>query len=453
MNKARSWTEAERLRAKALVEQGKTYKATAEILTEEFGYLRTKDMVRKQFRAGYITLDFKRDIEKSFPLGTDSATFTEDDNYAIVEGNFTDKKTPTLERLLNKFEIDTDVWEVTNFKVNQWDVSAKEEIDGKVVWNTHTNYQAKASLIRRTPVKFDFPTVQGATVGKLAKHIASPVKNRGNLDVVVPDSQVGYKRDLQTGFMDPLHDLKAFDIVTEVIKDLKPNRVILLGDMLDLPDWSTHFMHSPEFSFTTQASLDWLASWLAEVRPYCKEMVYIEGNHEKRMTDYIIKNTMHAYGIRPANKPDVPPVVSIPYLLGLADMDIQYVGNYPSGEFYINNNLVCIHGHKVGAKSGQSVTKALDDARISTIFGHIHRLEMAHKTIWTQGNPKIYQAVSLGTIARIDGIVPSGSARHNWQQGFGVVEYDEENFQVDTVGIYEGRSIYRGKVYDARTLD
>ena len=133
MNKARSWTEAERLRAKALVEQGKTYKATAEILTEEFGYLRTKDMVRKQFRAGYITLDFKRDIEKSFPLGTDSATFTEDDNYAIVEGNFTDKKTPTLERLLNKFEIDTDVWEVTNFKVNQWDVSAKEEVDGKVV--------------------------------------------------------------------------------------------------------------------------------------------------------------------------------------------------------------------------------------------------------------------------------------------------------------------------------
>ena len=331
MNKARSWTEAERLRAKELIEQGRTYKATAEILTEEFGHLRTREMVRKQFRAGYITLDSKREIDKSFPLRNNSITFTEDDNYATLEGNFEENKAPTLEKLLDKFDIDTEVWEVTNFKVNQWDVSAKEEIDGKIVWNTHTNYQAKASLIRKTPVKFEFPTVQGANVGKLAKHIASPVKSRGNLDVVVPDSQVGFKRDLQTGEMDPLHDLKAFDIVTEAIKDLKPNRVILLGDMLDLPDWSTHFMHSPEFSFTTQASLDWMASWLAEVRPYCNELIYIEGNHEKRMTDYIIKNTMHAYGIRPANQPDVPPVVSIPYLLGLPDMDIQYVGNYPSG--------------------------------------------------------------------------------------------------------------------------
>ena len=453
MNKARSWTEAERIRAKRLLEDGKTYKDTAETLTEEFGYLRTKDMVRKQLRSGYIVLDLPREVEKPFAKEINSATFSEEDNYATIEGKFDEDKAPTLQSLLEKFNIDTDIWEATNFKVNQWDVSAKEEIDGKVYWNTHKNYQAKTTLIRKTPVKFEFPTVKGAVVGKLAKYSASPVKNKGNLDVVVPDSQVGFKRDLQTGYMDPLHDLKAFDIITEVIKDLRPNRVILLGDMLDLPDWSTHFMHSPEFSFTTQASLDWLASWLAEVRPYCKEMVYIEGNHEKRMTDYIIKNTMHAYGIRPANKPDVPPVVSIPFLLGLADMDIKYVGNYPSGEFYINNNLVCIHGHKVGAKSGQSVTKALDDARISTIFGHIHRLEMAHKTIWTQGRPKIYQAVSLGTIARIDGIVPSGSARHNWQQGFGVVEYDDENFQVDTVGIYEGRSIYRGKVYEAKELD
>ena len=453
MNKARSWTEAERQRAKTLLENGSTYKAAAEILTEEFGQLRTRDMVRKQLRAGYIILDLPRRVENNLHREINTATFSEEDNYATIEGKFDESKPPTLATLLDKFNIDTDIWECTNFKVNQWDVSAKEEVDGRIVWNTHKNYQAKATLIRKVPVKFDFPTVRGAVVGKIAKHKSIPVKNRGNLDVVVPDAQVGFKRDLQTGHMEPLHDLRAFDIVTEAIKDLRPNRVVLLGDMLDLPDWSTHFMHSPEFSFTTQASLDWLASWLAEIRPYCKEMVYIEGNHEKRMTDYIVKNTMHAYGIRPANCPDVPPVVSIPFLLGLADMDIQYVGNYPSGEFYINNNLVCIHGHKVGAKSGQSVMKALGDARISTIFGHVHRLEMAHKTIWTQGRPKIYQAVSLGTIARIDGIVPSGSARHNWQQGFGVVEYDDENFQVDTVGIYEGRAIYRGKVYEAKGTD
>ena len=91
--------------------------------------------------------------------------------------------------------------------------------------------------------------------------------------------------------------------------------------------------------------------------------------------------------------------------------------------------------------------KLLDSPRISIIQGHIHRLEMAHKTVWTHGKPKIYQAVSMGTLARIDGIVPGGGTRYNWQQGFGVVEYDEERFRIDTVGIYDGHSIYNGKEY------
>jgi metallophosphoesterase superfamily enzyme len=453
MIKPRHWTREERQRAKDLIEEGLTYKKTAEVLTQEFGHKRTYSMVRRQVRSVNVNANktiknFNKKYADFSNKDSSSSSFTEENNYATIEGRFKEKKPPTLQDLLAKFDIDESDWKVSSFKVNQWDVSAKEEVDGKVVWNTHTNYQARATLMRKTPVVCEFPIVQGASVGKVRFPSKPVIKRNNNVDVVVPDSQVGYKRDIQTGHMEPLHDLRAFSIVTKAIKDIKPNRVILLGDMLDLPDWSTHFIHSPEFAFTTQASLDFIASWLKEIRGYCNELIYIEGNHEKRMVDNIVKNTMQAFGIRPANQPEAPPVMSIPYLLGLHDMDIQYVGDYPSGEFYINNNLVCIHGHKVGAKSGQSVTKALDDARISCIFGHIHRLEMAHKTIWTQGKPKIYQAVSLGTIARIDGIVPSGSARHNWQQGFGVVEYDEENFQIDTIGIYEGRAIYRGKVYE-----
>ena len=241
--------------------------------------------------------------------------------------------------------------------------------------------------------------------------------------------------------------MKAIAVATEIVKEIRPNRLILLGDMLDLPDWSTHYVRSPEFYFTTQPSLDWLASWIAELRPYCNEMVYIEGNHEKRMIDSIVQNTIQAYGIKPANEPDVPPILSVPYMLGLHKMGVEYVGNYPHGEFYVNDNLVCIHGNKVGPKSGQSVMKMLDSPRISVIQGHVHRLEMGHKTVWTHGQPKIYQAISLGTLARIDGIVPGGGTRYNWQQGFGIVEYDKERFQVDSIGIYDGKAIFKGKLY------
>ena len=446
--KARRWTPQERSRAESLLNSGFTYRKAAETLTVEFGHKRTFEMVRKQVRRGYITVDKMGAKLRPSAKNDSSSAFQEDKNYAVLDGIFSENKAPTLEQLLDKFNVSTKEWEVLSFRVNQWDVAAKENIDGKVVWVPHTNYQARANLVRKVPVKCQFPPVRGAKVGAKKSYYIRTRRTK-NLDVVVPDSQVGFKRNLQSGELTPLHDLRAFDIVTSVIKRLKPDRVVLLGDMLDLPDWSTHFVHSPEFAFTTQASLDWMASWIKEIRGYCAKLVYIEGNHEKRMMDFIIRNRMQAFDIRPANEPDVPPVMSIPYLLGLHKMDVEYVGNYPSGEFYINNNLVCIHGHKVGAKSGQSVTKILDDARISTIMGHVHRMEMAHKTIWTQGKPKIYQAVSLGTIARIDGLVASGSARHNWQQGFGVVEYDDENFQIDTVGIYEGKSIYRGESYES----
>tara|TARA_R100001530_G_scaffold1889_2_gene3289 strand:- start:618 stop:1742 length:1125 start_codon:yes stop_codon:yes gene_type:complete len=367
-------------------------------------------------------------------------------NYVYITDNVATGKAPTLQHLLEKFNISEDDWKVTNFKVNQWDVSAKEEVDGKIVWNTHTNYQAKATLIRKIPVKCDFPTVQGATVEPKKFNIVK-TKRDLNIDVVLPDAQVGFKKNFDTGELSPLHDLKAISVATEIVKEIRPNRIILLGDMLDLPDWSTHFMRSPEFYFTTQPSLDWLASWISELRPYCNEMVYIEGNHEKRMIDSIVQNTIQAYGIKPANEPDVPPILSVPYMLGLHKMGVEYVGNYPHGEFYINDNLVCIHGNKVGPKSGQSIMKMLDSPRISVIQGHVHRLEMGHKTVWTHGQPKIYQAISLGTLARIDGIVPGGGTRYNWQQGFGIVEYDKERFQVDSIGIYDGKAIFKGKLY------
>ena len=374
----------------------------------------------------------------------------EEGNYKYIDSNFVHRdKPPSLDELLDNFSIDRSEWEITNFKVNQWDVSAKEEVDGKVVWNTHTNYQAKATLLRKKPVKCDFPIIHGAVVRDVNFNKIKFFDNGLKKCIVVPDMQVGFKRNMQTGEMTSLHDTEAIELLDKVIESIKPDKVVLLGDMLDLPDWSTHYLVKPEFTYTTQASIDWLSSWIHNIRPYCKDMIYIEGNHEKRMIDSIIKNTIQAYGIRPANEPEAPPLVSIPYLLGLHKMGVEYVGEYPKGEYYINNNLVCIHGNKVGTKSGQSVTKLLENARISIITGHTHRLEMAHKTIWTRGEPRFYQAATLGTLSRIDGIVPSGGARHNWQQGFGVVEYNDEIFNIETVGIYSGKCIYRGKLYEA----
>ena len=92
------------------------------------------------------------DSRSEEPLSNiNSSTATEELNYKYITDNVVAKKPPTLKSLLEKFDVSEDEWKVTNFKVNQWDVSAKEEIDGKIVWNTHTNYQANATLVRKIP--------------------------------------------------------------------------------------------------------------------------------------------------------------------------------------------------------------------------------------------------------------------------------------------------------------
>ena len=406
---------------------------------------------KQKFKCNDCENGFFKDSNLNHPdiktQNTSSASREESGNYLDLVGKTTTNEIPTLESLLKKFNVDIDIWEVTNFKVNQWDTPITErDANGKVTIFTHTNYQAKASLVRKVATVCEFPTVKGAVLGKIDFNIQIPKRELKRV-IILPDAQIGYRKNLDTDKLEPTHDLKAIAIVTQIIKEVKPDRVVMLGDMLDFPEWSTHFVRSPEFYFTTQPSLDYLATWIKEIRPYCKELIYIEGNHEKRILDSVIQNNIQAYNIKKANEPKSNPVLSVPHLLGLDEMKVEYIGDYPRGEYYINENLVCIHGIKVGAKSGQTVSKLLDDIRISMIQGHVHRLEMAHKTSWTNFTPKIYQAISCGCLCRIDGAVPGASARYNWQQGFGYIEHDKTQFQIDTIGIYDGKAIFKGKCY------
>ena len=145
--------------------------------------------------------------------------------------------------------------------------SKKDPSTGEVGWVTKTNYQAKANLIRLLPVKHDWMPVEGATVTPLSLKPKKPPQ-RLSQAVVLSDIHCGYHHDLQTNEWTPLHNEKACEIALNIIKDLQPEEVICVGDALDLADWSTHFLHSPEFSFTTQKSLDWLGSYLRECRQH-----------------------------------------------------------------------------------------------------------------------------------------------------------------------------------------
>lgn len=98
---------------------------------------------------------------------------------------------------------------------------------------------------------------------------------------IIPDMQVGFKRSLRDGSLEPFHDRAAIDVAWQIIRAEagRLSEIVLLGDNLDLPEWSLKFTRSPEVYWTTQPSLVELAWWYAQL-PSGPKIHAIEGNHE-----------------------------------------------------------------------------------------------------------------------------------------------------------------------------
>jgi hypothetical protein len=162
------------------------------------GSMKNKKNGKKKDTQRYKCKDCNREYLEGYDniptSNTNTSSAVEELNYTYLTDNIATGETPTLESLLSKFKVSEEIWKVTNFKINQWDVSAKEEVDGKIVWNTHTNYQARASLVRKIPIVCDFPTIQGAKVSPLKFNVKTP-KRKLKVDVILPDSQCGFKRN------------------------------------------------------------------------------------------------------------------------------------------------------------------------------------------------------------------------------------------------------------------
>jgi hypothetical protein len=243
------------------------------------------------------------------------------------------------------------------------------------------------------------------------------------------------------------------DIAIQIADDVKPDRIVLLGDCLDLPEFSDKFIKSPDFYWTTQPALIELAWWIGMLikRSGCEEFDYIEGNHEHRLSKSMINHLVSAYDLRCVDALTSPPAMSIENLLGLSKMGVNYHKDYPRGEVWINKNLRCRHGN-IARKGGGSTSKAiLRDTYVSEIVGHSHRFEFSCKTVMTGDGVKTYTVFSPGTISRIDGAVPSNTANEDWQQALGIVTYDGDDFEITPISINGGRAIYNGVLYSGHS--
>ena len=264
----------------------------------------------------------------------------------------------------------------------------------------------------------------------------------------------------------PFEDESALEIALQVMAELKPDRVVFIGDLLDLNAWS-RFEQLPSWATATQDAIIKAHQLLATVRKTLPKATIqlVEANHEARMPKKLLANAMAAYGLKRANQPEGWPVMSVPYLLALDDLDVEWVPGYPANRIYLSPDLQIIHGHM----SGKNIAKRVSGAeKTSTIFGHDHRLSMLTETINTYDGGHMIKTYGIGALCRIDGHVPSTKSGRdvdgtpvrnleNWSQGFAVASYMPEGgaFHVEQVAIdtfHNYQTMYRGKIYEPRTL-
>ena len=305
----------------------------------------------------------------------------------------------------------------------------------------------------------EWPVIQPGPAIKLSKSTTTKKKTALKTCVVLPDMQIGYFRN-RDGELEATHDEDAIAIALAITKDINPDLLVMVGDNLDLPELGKYRL-SPAFQQTTQASIDRATEICAETRAAAPnaQISWLAGNHEERLTNFMLDNAMAAFGIKQGKHPESWPVLSIPNLCRLDDFGIEYLSGYPASMVWINEHIKVIHGDIV--RSGGSTAHAyLKREKISVIYGHIHRREWAEMTREDYDGPRTVTAASPGCLARIDGAVPSTKGGkdldgrpltryENWQQGLAVVQYEEGDgkFNMEMVTIRDGWALYRDKEY------
>jgi len=264
------------------------------------------------------------------------------------------------------------------------------------------------------------------------------------------------------GTLKPLHDLKAIDVAIQIGKSVTPDVILIGGDGMDFAEMGRYRL-SPAFAMTTQATINWATEFLATLRALfpAARIVWLAGNHEERMPNYLLDNAKAAFGLRQGSTEGWP-VFSVPFLCRFGDYDVEYVPGYPASEFWFNDRIVARHGDKVNS-GGSTVHKYLSTERVSTITFHIHRVEKGFRTRATRNGPRVIMAASPGCLCSLDGAVPSFKGGidldgvpvtriEDWQHGAAVLQYKDGDgeFSYEDVSIYDGWAMYRGREFTAQ---
>jgi hypothetical protein len=355
-----------------------------------------------------------------------------------VEVSSKGRSISNLEQLVEAAKIDLSKWVVLEWSANTWESFYR-------VGEKHRKVQMWQVKARLAPSVTSF--VKPVESKPIAFAPPPPIyTDKPLVAVVVPDTQHGFRwNDLRTKLI-PMHDRRAIDAVVQLIARVKPDLIVHLGDGPDFAEWSTKYVRGPELVETTQPAIEELHFDLRRMRKAAPKarFIYLEGNHCFRIRSALTERLPVALSAKAVG--DNREALHLARLLGFDGLGIEYAGPYGSqgDDWYWEDRVRFVHDGGVRGKGGQTVASHVAKAEVTTLFGHIHRVELAARTIHRQGSQRVIVAASAGCLCRIDGAVPGATARPDWQQGCAVVYLTDRTESVQLVPINGGSLVWNG---------
>ena len=235
----------------------------------------------------------------------------------------------------------------------------------------------------------------------------------------VPNTRWVIGSDLHIWDGDPPLIYKAF---VKVCKSLKPDGIILNGDVIDGARVSRHPSVRGSKAPKIEKEIETAKKWL-KMLPKTKHRLWTMGNHDTRIDNYIAANANELDG----------------YILSLqehfTDWEIAWA-------FELNGTVEVRHRFRGGIHAGWN--NALHGG-ISMITGHTHQLQM---TAMRDRNGSRW-GIETGTLA--DPFGPQfqyaeGSPSRS-QMGFAVISFDEDGnlMPPELCEMIRGRPVFRGE--------
>lgn len=294
--------------------------------------------------------------------------------------------------------------------------------------------------------KLQYPPIQPYYEVEASTYIPLPpsVHNDFRRVFIIGDVQIGYWRK-SDGTLIPFHDEAAMDLCLQMLARYRPHEVVILGDALDLPEFSK-YRQEPAFRNTTNAAIARLTVFLAKIRSIAGDdctISFIMGNHELRLTAAIVDRLDPLHNIQRHNAPEKGPFLTIPFLLQFDRYNIKCTDQYPSGEVWLTDKLVCTH--------------APDKKLAATVIcGHLVKATVDSDTRYYHDGPRVYETIVVPGLGNYRGKpddkfritrtnIPSNVARTNAQQAVATIDImpDGSRHSIQVWKIEDGECIFR----------